>query len=84
MLDLKFIRENPDTVKKGLASKGVAFDLDAFLSLDAERRSMLKEAEELKAKRNEANNLIVRLKKEGKGADEVISEMKAVSQKSAL
>ncbi|HOE68948.1 MAG TPA: serine--tRNA ligase [Candidatus Omnitrophota bacterium] len=81
MLDLKFIRENPDTVKKGLASKGVAFDLDAFLSLDAERRSMLKEAEELKAKRNEANNLIVRLKKEGKGADEVISEMKAVSQK---
>lgn len=81
MLDLKFIRENPELVKKGLSSKGVSLDLSELLNLDSERRACLKEAEELKAKRNQANDQIARAKKEGKDSALVISEMKAVSQK---
>ncbi|HOG24533.1 MAG TPA: serine--tRNA ligase, partial [Candidatus Omnitrophota bacterium] len=53
MLDLKFIRENPEIVKKGISAKGVDFDLDALLALDSRRRNLLKEVEELKAQRNE-------------------------------
>lgn len=81
MLDLKFIRENPEKVAAGLSAKNVKLDLDALLALDVERRTLLKEAEDLKAKRNNANDEISRLKKQGQSADLVISEMKAISQK---
>lgn len=81
MLDLKWIRENPEAVKKGLEAKNVKISLDDFLALDEERRALLQEAEALKAKRNEANLEISRLKKEGSPADAVLAEMKAISQK---
>lgn len=83
MLDLKFVRENPEVIAAGLAAKNVSLDLKGLLSLDAERRSILKEAEELKAKRNAANDEIARLKKQGQTADNVIFEMKSISQKIA-
>jgi len=83
VLDLKFIRENPDQVAKGLAAKGVALDLESLLSLDGERRTLLKEVEILKAKRNAANDDIARLKKQGQPTDAIISEMKLSSQKIA-
>ena len=83
MLDLKFIRENPDQVAKGLAAKGVTVDLQELLSLDAERRTLLKEAETLKAKRNAASDNIARLKKQGQPTDDIIAEMKASSQRIA-
>jgi seryl-tRNA synthetase len=38
MLDIKFIRENPDIVKKAISDKSSKVDLDAFLVLDAKRR----------------------------------------------
>lgn len=81
MLDLKFIRENPEAVKQGLSAKGVEFNLGELLAMDSKRRTLLRECEELKAKRNEANNRIVSLKKEGKDTSELIAEMKVVSQK---
>ncbi len=84
MLDLKFIRENPEIVKKGISAKGVDFDLDALLALDSRRRNLLKEVEELKAQRNETNNQIAKLKKEGKSPESIIHGMKAVSQKISL
>lgn len=81
MLDLKWIRENPQAVKEGLAAKNVKVNLDEFLALDEQRRELLQEAEALKAKRNEANQEISRLKKEGGAADQVLAEMKLISQK---
>jgi len=81
VLDLKFIREHPDEVAQGVAAKGVTLDLQPLLALDAERRALLKEVEDLKAKRNAASDEIAKLKKQGKPADVVIGEMKAVSQK---
>ena len=41
MLDLKFIRENPDKVKAGLASKRAVVDLDGLLQLDTHRRQFI-------------------------------------------
>ncbi len=84
MLDLKFIRENPKIVAAGLSAKGVNINLEQLLALDAERRSILTEAEELKAKRNASNDEISRCKKNGQDAAGIISEMKAISQKIAV
>src|SRR3989344_5332481 len=52
MLDIKFIRENPDIVKEAIQKKHVDFDLDKFLALDGERKTLLREIEELRAKQN--------------------------------
>jgi len=81
VLDIKFIRENPEIVRQGLAAKGVSFDLQALLHLDADRRTLLKDAEDLKARRNLANDHISTLRKEGKDASEAIGEIKSISLK---
>ena len=81
MLDLKFIRENPDQVAQGLEAKGVSVDLQTLLDLDLEKRTLLKHSEELKAKRNSSSDDIARLKKEGNPAEAIIAEMKTASQK---
>jgi seryl-tRNA synthetase len=83
VLDLKFIRENSNEVAKGIVAKGVTLDLKPLLALDAERRTLLKEVEDLKAKRNAASDEIAKLKKQGKSAEDIISEMKSKSQKIA-
>lgn len=81
MLDLKFIRENPDLVKKGLANKNEMGDVDRILELDEKRREILQEVERLKHQRNEFSQQVSVLKKEGKPADEIIAKTREVSQK---
>jgi len=83
VLDLKFIRENPQKVAEGLEAKGVTVDIQALLDLDLEKRALLKQSEELKAKRNSASDNIARLKKQGQPAEAIIAEMKEASQKIA-
>ena len=62
MLDLKFLRDNPDEVERRLASRGDAVDLDGFRELDGRRRELLGEAETLKAERNQVSALIGKTK----------------------
>jgi seryl-tRNA synthetase len=52
MLSLQFIRENPDRVRKAIAEKNVALDLDALLALDNEVRGLKTRADGLRADRN--------------------------------
>ena len=52
MLDIKFIRDNPDKVKEGLAKKQVKIDLDRLLALDEARRGSLQKIESLRAEQN--------------------------------
>ena len=54
MLDARFVRENLDLVRRRLATRGTAPDLDAFVAADAERRRILGEAE---SRRQELNSL---------------------------
>ena len=52
MLDIKYIRENPDKIKLTCKNKQVVCDIDRILELDKKRRNLLKETETLKAKQN--------------------------------
>ncbi len=81
MLDIKFIRENSNAVKEGLKSRNSKLDIDELLRLDEERRKLLVEVEELKARRNKANNEITAFMKEKKNPKDIIADMKVVSQK---
>ncbi len=53
MLDLNFIRENPEVIKKSLADRQMdTSPVDVVLSLDVDRRNLLTQVEKLKAERN--------------------------------
>ena len=47
MLDIKFIRQNPNLVKEGCKKKQVKVDIDGLLELDEKRRKLLQDIEEL-------------------------------------
>ena len=62
MLDIKFIRENPDLVKRGAADKRIKIDLEALLTLDSEVRPLQTELEGLQADRNRISKNIATAK----------------------
>ncbi len=78
MLDIKYIRENPDSVKQGVANKNSKIDIDKILDLDRERRDIVTGMEALREKRNKASGEIAVMKKNKQDATEQIAAMKAV------
>lgn len=54
MLDIKFVRDNPEVVKTACRNKKVAADVDAILGLETRRRELMAQVEELNRQRNEA------------------------------
>lgn len=79
MLDIKFIRENIDLVKRGLLAKNCKISLDEVLSFDEERRRLIVQLDELKAKKNAANDEISKLIKEKKDPKATIQSMKSTA-----
>lgn len=53
MIDIAFIRDNPDLVKTATKNKNVDVDIDRLLQLDEQRRNRISGIEEVRAKRNE-------------------------------
>lgn len=81
MIDLAVIRDNPDRVREILKIRAPQLDVDALLTVDARRRTLLQELESLRAEKNRANDQITLLLKEKKDPKEIISSMKSISQK---
>ncbi len=84
MLDLKFIRENPDLVKKGIENKNEKSHVDEILQLDEKRRNLISKTDELKSKRNQVSQQVGKMKKAGEDASGIIAEMKSVSDEITL
>jgi seryl-tRNA synthetase len=57
MLDIKYIRENPEAVRRAIAQKGATVDLDNLLILDQRLRSISRQMNDLKARKNELSSL---------------------------
>jgi len=79
MLDLRFIRENPELVRKAIEAKGAEVALDRLLELDRRRREIIQKADRLKEERNRVSEEIGRLKKAGKDGSSAVLAMKRVS-----
>ncbi len=77
MLDIRFIRENPDRVREGARKKRIECDVDAILDVDGRKRALMQEAEELKAIRNRVSKEVPQLQGDEKKAK--IQEMQKVS-----
>ncbi len=66
MLDLNFIRENPEQVKAALVDLNIEAPVDEILALDRQRRELLKEVEALRQERNVGSKAIGQLMRQGK------------------
>ena len=83
MLDIKFVRENPDAIDVAMANRQTSWDREKFFELDDERRAVITEVEELQATRNAESKKIGALMKEGKKdeAEAAKEAVRAVNEK---
>ncbi|MCX6826075.1 MAG: serine--tRNA ligase [candidate division Zixibacteria bacterium] len=84
MLDLKFIRENPQIVKEAVKNKKESVDIDKILELDNKRRSLITKVEQLKAERNKVSEEIALKKQAKQDATADITHMRDVGGEIAL
>ncbi|MFA7290204.1 MAG: serine--tRNA ligase [Melioribacteraceae bacterium] len=84
MLDIKFIRENSELVKAGLASKNELNKVDELLDIDKKRRELIAKTEELKSRKNKVSADIAKIKREGGNADELMSESRTIADDTKL
>ncbi len=81
MLDIRVIREKPEEVEKRLSTRGIEVDIGKVLDVDEQRRRVIKDVEELKAKRNAVSKEIGRLKREGRDVSSLLREMDEVAER---
>lgn len=76
MLDIRFIRENPEAVQQNAKNKGYDVDVQALLAVDVKRREIQTKVDELREKRN----IISANMKNGRPSDEMIAEGKRIKE----
>ena len=81
MLDMRLIRENPEAIERALVDRGGAELIRPLLALDAERRRLVRESEELKALRNKASAAIGEAKRRGEDAADEQARMREVGER---
>jgi len=83
MLDLHYVRENTEEVEKALRKRGMERSLDDFRRLDAARRELLVEVEQLKKTRNESSKRIGQVIQSGGDAEPLKREVREIGERIA-
>lgn len=81
MIDIKLLRESPETVKEALGRRltDLGGVLDRLSELDMHRRTVLQSVEALKAERNRASNDVAERKRAGSDASDLLETLKHTS-----
>lgn len=79
MLDIKYIRENPEKVRQALLKRMDTIDFTELLNWDEQRRNLITETGILQERRNKVSGEIPKMKKAGEAVTELLAEMKTVS-----
>jgi len=79
MLDIKFIRKNPEIVKESCQKKQVKIDIDFLLELDKKQKKILQDLEKIRAQKNRASKEIIKIKSE-KEKEKIILEMQKLNK----
>lgn len=81
MLDIKFIRENPELVKDAMRKRNSNLDeqIDDILKVDLMRRELTSKVEKMKSQQNSVTKKIPEMKKNGEDTSEIMQKMKALS-----
>ena len=81
MLDIKFVRENPEQVKENLRKRGMPEKVphvNRLLQVDAKWRQLLVEADQLRRKRNEITQAIAEARKKGQDPSALMKQAEAI------
>ena len=81
MLDIKFVRKNPELVAKNIENRGAAQDLDDFLKLEQQRRELTQRVQDLKTRRNQASQEVALAKREGRDPAPAMEGLSELSDK---
>ncbi|MEN6423075.1 MAG: serine--tRNA ligase [Smithella sp.] len=81
MLDIKYLRQNIEFVRKKMEERGQKIDFDRFAALDEKRRDILQSVEVLRNERNSVSKQVGELKKKKEDASALIEKMGEVSAK---
>jgi seryl-tRNA synthetase len=81
MLEIKFVRQNLESVQEALRNRGASADWQAFIEADNQRKKALGEIEELRHRRNVVSDEIAALKKAGQDAQTMVSQMREVGER---
>ena len=76
MLDIKFIRENPDLIREAARKKRIDLDVPKLLELDKERLTLMTEIEGMRAKQNQASEKIATISSQDRRP--LLEEMKVI------
>jgi seryl-tRNA synthetase len=78
MLDIKYIKENPETVKKAAENKLMPVDIDRLLALDVSLRELTNKTDNIRAERNKLSKMIPACKDDGEktGLTEKVRSLK--------
>ena len=79
MLDIKVLRTEPDKIREALKNRCNDLDITPAIELDKERRALLADAEQKKAKQNEITKKIPAMKKASENTDAIFAEMRELS-----
>jgi seryl-tRNA synthetase len=80
MLDLTYLRENLETARDRLATRGFSFDVETFRALDGERKTIIQELERFRQLSKRGSEDVARLARQKADVTEKRNEMKALSQ----
>src|SRR5688572_24097970 len=78
MLDPQLFRNDPDAVAAALASRGYTLDVDAFRSLETERKAIQMQTQELQSRRNAASKEIGIRKSKGEDTSTVMADVASI------
>jgi seryl-tRNA synthetase len=81
MLEIKFVRQNLESVQNALRNRGASADWQAFIEADNQRKKALGEIEELRHRRNVVSDEIAKLKKAGQDAQTMVAQMREVGER---
>lgn len=80
MLDIKQIRENPESINEHLKRRNPDLSVDEIIEVDKQRRELQVKADNLRAQRKNSSQDIGKLKKEGKNTDELQEQVRLIGE----
>lgn len=79
MIDLKQLRQNPQTVREALSRRGMGQLVDGVLALDQRRRELLVQVEQYRGQRNQVSERVASIKREHGDAGDLIEAMRTLN-----
>ncbi|HRX77089.1 MAG TPA: serine--tRNA ligase, partial [Candidatus Cloacimonadota bacterium] len=81
MIDIRFIRSNPELVRAAIINKNEKADLDRLLAVDESRRKLQFDFDTLKAEQNSMSQVIAKKKRAREDAASELEQMAGVAEK---